>query len=207
MSWRRWRRCRRRRRWSCSVRARTRWRRRSRRPRPSIQHPPRGTGDAVRAAQPALAAHRSPAIGDVLVLFGDTPLLQPEAIAAPAAMPAAARTPRSSSPGCGRPIPAPMAVSCSAPMAGSNASSRPGTRAPKSGRSGCATAASWRSTPSMLFDLVDRIGNDNAKREFYLTDIVDIARGRGLAVPHRRAAGARRCSGSTPAPSWPRPRR
>ncbi len=31
------------------------------------------------------------------------------------------------------------------------------------------------------FALVDRIGNDNAKREFYLTDIVAIARDRGLS--------------------------
>jgi bifunctional UDP-N-acetylglucosamine pyrophosphorylase/glucosamine-1-phosphate N-acetyltransferase len=31
------------------------------------------------------------------------------------------------------------------------------------------------------FDLVDRIGNDNAKREFYLTDIVAIARAQGLS--------------------------
>jgi bifunctional UDP-N-acetylglucosamine pyrophosphorylase/glucosamine-1-phosphate N-acetyltransferase len=31
------------------------------------------------------------------------------------------------------------------------------------------------------FDLVDRIGSDNAKREFYLTDIVAIARAQGLS--------------------------
>jgi bifunctional UDP-N-acetylglucosamine pyrophosphorylase/glucosamine-1-phosphate N-acetyltransferase len=31
------------------------------------------------------------------------------------------------------------------------------------------------------FDLVDRIGNDNAKREYYLTDIVAIARAEGLS--------------------------
>src|SRR5207237_6117459 len=31
-----------------------------------------------------------------------------------------------------------------------------------------------------LFALVDKIGNDNAKREFYLTDIVGIARAQGL---------------------------
>src|SRR5918998_57116 len=31
------------------------------------------------------------------------------------------------------------------------------------------------------FDLLDSIGNDNAKREFYLTDIVGIANRRGLA--------------------------
>src|SRR5882672_819015 len=49
-------------------------------PLPSvIQSPPRGTGDAVRAARPALAARLSE-IADVLVLFGDTPLLRAETI-------------------------------------------------------------------------------------------------------------------------------
>src|SRR5437763_1720702 len=32
-----------------------------------------------------------------------------------------------------------------------------------------------------LFELVDQIGNDNAKREYYLTDIVAIARAAGLS--------------------------
>ena len=31
------------------------------------------------------------------------------------------------------------------------------------------------------FPLVDRIGNDNAKREYYLTDIVALARGEALS--------------------------
>ena len=34
----------------------------------------------------------------------------------------------------------------------------------------------------VLFELVDAIGNNNAKGEFYLTDIVTLARGRGLAA-------------------------
>src|SRR5439155_2354865 len=54
-----------------------------------------------------------------------------------------------------------------------------------------------------LFALVDKIGNDNAKREFYLTDIVGIARAQGLlcrAVELR----PRNWPASTPAPSWPR---
>ena len=38
-----------------------------------------------------------------------------------------------------------------------------------------------------LFALIDAIGNDNTKGEFYLTDIVRIARGRGLACAHIEA--------------------
>src|SRR6185437_2982047 len=45
-----------------------------------VQHPPRGTGDAVRTARPALAPHLA-GLTDVVVLFGDAPLLQSETIA------------------------------------------------------------------------------------------------------------------------------
>ena len=43
----------------------------------AVQQEPLGTGDAARAARPALAGHT----GDVLVLSGDTPLLTPELLA------------------------------------------------------------------------------------------------------------------------------
>src|SRR6202021_337513 len=35
-----------------------------------------------------------------------------------------------------------------------------------------------------LFDLIDQLETNNAKREYYLTDIFGIARQRGLAVTH-----------------------
>ena len=44
----------------------------------------------------------------------------------------------------------------------------------------CADAA-------LLFDLIDGVGNDNASGEYYLTDIIGLARARGLSV------GAVRC--------------
>ena len=40
-----------------------------------VQDPPRGTGDAVRIARPSL-----PSSSDILVLFGDTPLVRPETL-------------------------------------------------------------------------------------------------------------------------------
>ena len=43
----------------------------------AVQQEPLGTGDAVRAARPALETY----VGDVLVLSGDTPLLTPELLA------------------------------------------------------------------------------------------------------------------------------
>src|SRR5918912_3374561 len=51
--------------------------------RTAIQSPPRGTGDAVRAAKPALAARLAKGdIADVVVLFGDAVLLRSETIEA-----------------------------------------------------------------------------------------------------------------------------
>lgn len=35
---------------------------------------------------------------------------------------------------------------------------------------------------STLFELIDGVGNDNASGEYYLTDIVEVARGKGLAA-------------------------
>jgi len=35
---------------------------------------------------------------------------------------------------------------------------------------------------SVMFDLIDAVGNDNAAQEYYLTDIPDIARARGLSA-------------------------
>ncbi|HHC30224.1 MAG TPA: bifunctional UDP-N-acetylglucosamine diphosphorylase/glucosamine-1-phosphate N-acetyltransferase GlmU, partial [Rhodobacterales bacterium] len=35
---------------------------------------------------------------------------------------------------------------------------------------------------ALLFDLIDAVGNDNAAGEYYLTDIVEVARGRGLSA-------------------------
>src|SRR5258708_21821227 len=48
----------------------------------AIQAPPRGTGDAVRAAKAALASRlKKGDVADVVVLFGDAPMLRSEAIA------------------------------------------------------------------------------------------------------------------------------
>src|ERR1700686_2952388 len=97
----------------------------------AVQSPPRGTGDAVRAAGPALAGRLAKDdISDVIVLFGDTPLLRPDTIGEllaarrrPPPPPARARGPPRGA-GGPPPIRAPMAASCSTPMAASRASSR-----------------------------------------------------------------------------------
>ena len=95
----------------------------------------------------------------------------------------------------GRPIPAAMAGWCSAPTARSTASSSTRTPARRSARSACAIPASWRSTVGDVCALLDRVDNNNAKGEFYLTDIVAHApQGRPALRRGRSAArgGARR---------------
>ncbi len=50
------------------------------------------------------------------------------------------------------------------------------------------------------------VRNDNAKGEYYLTDVVALARADGRPVRGRRSAGGRSLPASTPAPNWPRRR-
>jgi bifunctional UDP-N-acetylglucosamine pyrophosphorylase/glucosamine-1-phosphate N-acetyltransferase len=147
-----------------------------------IQHPPRGTGDAVRAARPALAAGLA-GIGDVLVLFGDAPLLQSDAIArlldarssANAAVAVAGMRPDDPGP-YGRLV---LGADGGVERIVEARDASPEERAITLCNGGIMAIAAEH-----VFDLVGRIGDNNAKREFYLTDIVEIARGRGLAVTH-----------------------
>jgi bifunctional UDP-N-acetylglucosamine pyrophosphorylase/glucosamine-1-phosphate N-acetyltransferase len=150
-------------------------------PMPSvIQSPPRGTGDAVRAAHPALAAALGD-IDDIVVLYGDTPLLRTETIAA--LIDARRRAPevavavagmRPADPGpYGRLVLGPDgALLRIVEAAEASAEERAITLC-----NGGIMALQARHA----FDLLDRIGNDNAKREFYLTDIVAVARAERLS--------------------------
>jgi bifunctional UDP-N-acetylglucosamine pyrophosphorylase/glucosamine-1-phosphate N-acetyltransferase len=147
-----------------------------------VQSLPRGTGDAVRAARPLLAKILDGGdIADVLVLYGDTPLLRTETIAALLA--ARWRTPGAAVAVAGmRPVdPTPYGRLV---LDGDGALLRiveakdadAEVQAIRLCNGGIMAIDAHRA-----FDLVDRIGNNNAKQEFYLTDIVALARGRGLA--------------------------
>jgi bifunctional UDP-N-acetylglucosamine pyrophosphorylase/glucosamine-1-phosphate N-acetyltransferase len=146
------------------------------------QSPPRGTGDALRAARSALAERLAEGgITDILVLYGDTPLLRPETVAAlvdsrrraPAVAVAVAGM-RPADPGpYGRLV-----------LAGDGGLLRIVEAKDASAEEraiGLCNGGIMAIDARHAFDLVDRIGNDNAKREFYLTDIVGIARAQGLA--------------------------
>src|SRR5882672_4754218 len=148
----------------------------------AIQFPPRGTGDAVRAARdaliPALTADES--ICDVLVLYGDTPLLRPETLARllaerrrqpEAAIVAAGMRPDDPTP-YGRLL---LGADGTLERIVETKDANPAER-----QIGLCNGGIMAIDARHLFNLVDRIGNDNAKREYYLTDIVGIARGMGL---------------------------
>ncbi|HEX2151277.1 MAG TPA: bifunctional UDP-N-acetylglucosamine diphosphorylase/glucosamine-1-phosphate N-acetyltransferase GlmU [Stellaceae bacterium] len=149
----------------------------------AIQFPPRGTGDAVRMARPLLADRLTcdSAIADLVVLYGDTPLISTETVAAllkarrcaPEAAVAVAGF-RPADPGAyGRLV------------LDQDGGLTHIVEAKDAGQDELAirlcNGGIMAIDARYAFDLIDEIGNDNAKREFYLTDIVAIANRRGLA--------------------------
>jgi bifunctional UDP-N-acetylglucosamine pyrophosphorylase/glucosamine-1-phosphate N-acetyltransferase len=148
----------------------------------AIQSPPRGTGDAVRAARAVLEKRLAKGdIADVVVLFGDAALLRPETIAALLAerhrMPAAAIAAAGFRP----PDPSPYGRFVLDPdgTLARIVEARDATQEER--KIGLCNGGIMAIDSRHLFDLVAQIGNDNAKREFYLTDIVGIARAAGLS--------------------------
>ena len=145
--------------------------------RTAIQEPALGTAHAVLAARDALAGFE----GDVLVLFGDTPLLT----AATMERMLAARR------GKGDPAVVALGFRPADPAAygrmitgpdgalGSIVEYRDAT--PEQRAIGLCNAGIMAFDGRRLFALLDGIGNDNAKGEYYLTDIIAIAIARGMA--------------------------
>ena len=74
-----------------------------------------------------------------------------------------------------------MAGSCSARTARSRRSSRRKTRATAQRKITLCNSGVMAIDGQHLWSLLDAVGNSNAKHEYYLTDIVGIARARGLA--------------------------
>ena len=136
-----------------------------------------GTGDAVKAALPALDGFD----GDVLVVYGDTPLITTDTLAAMAAALGGPGEPavvvlgmRPDDPAqYGRLVTgADGTLDAIVEFADANAAQR---------AIGLCNGGLMAFSGRYLGDLLNAIGNDNAKGEFYLTDAVVAARGRGLA--------------------------
>jgi bifunctional UDP-N-acetylglucosamine pyrophosphorylase/glucosamine-1-phosphate N-acetyltransferase len=139
----------------------------------AVQRQPLGTGDATKAALPALAGHAGP----VLVVYADSPLLTTESLQrlvqacreAKAAVGVLGFRARDPSP-YGRLIVQDGALERIVESKDANA----GEKAVDFVNSGvmCLDGA-------LIGELLGAIGSDNAKGEFYLTDAVGIARARG----------------------------
>lgn len=153
-----------------------------------VQEQQLGTGDAVKAAGPALASHR----GDVIVLYADTPLIRPETIAD---------------------LRGTLESGSSVAVLGFEAADPSGYGRLLLDSTGALTAIREHKDASeaerhvslcnsgvMAFRVADlagvlaRITNDNAKGEYYLTDAVEIVRADGgraavVTCPERDVLG------------------
>ena len=142
----------------------------------AVQDPPLGTAHAVRAAATVLAGFA----GDVLITTADAPLLDAEAIAPLFAARAggadlAVLGFEAADPGAyGRMILGADGSLARIVEAKDASAEELRVRACNSGVMAAPAA--------LLFDLLREVRDDNAKREFYLTDIVGLARGRNLRV-------------------------
>lgn len=141
----------------------------------AIQDPPLGTGHAVACALPALDGFA----GGVLVLFGDTPLVEAEtllrlrrALEAPDVAVAVLGF-RPAEPGAYGRLVTDGEGRLEAIVEAKDAS-------PAQLKIGLCNAGVMAIDGRRISDLVSRIGNDNAKKEYYLTDIVALARADGL---------------------------
>jgi bifunctional UDP-N-acetylglucosamine pyrophosphorylase/glucosamine-1-phosphate N-acetyltransferase len=147
----------------------------------AVQPVPRGTGDAVRAARPVLAPLLVPEgdIDEVLVLYGDTPLLESETLFrllserrnSGAAIVAAGMRPADPEP-YGRFVTTPggmLEQIVEAADAGMEEQAI-----------GLCNGGIMAIDGRHLFDLIDGLDSDNRQGEFYLTGVVRAARRRGL---------------------------
>jgi len=157
----------------------------------ALQDPPLGTGDAVRAARRPLARRLAPEgdIERVLILYGDTPLLRTETLSLLLSEKAAVVVAgmRPADPGAYGRLVTTADGALVRIVEARDAS-------PEERAIGLCNAGIMMVAAPHLFDLIDALDRNNAKREFYLTDIVALARKRGLScrtveIPEEEAIG------------------
>ena len=142
----------------------------------AIQDPPLGTGHAVQAAQAALARFD----GDLVVIYADTPLLD-----------AAAVEPLFAARGAGAAL-AVLGFQAEAPGAygrlvlGAEGGLDRIVEAKDASEQELAislcNSGILAGSAKLMFELLAEVRDDNVKSEYYLTDVVRLARARGLSV-------------------------
>lgn len=143
-----------------------------------VQDPPLGTGHAVSASAEALEPWCAEG-GTVLVLFGDTPLITPDTIAR---LVAARHTPDDPAVvvlGFEPEDPALYGRLITGPDGGLERIVEARDAAPYELQIGLCNGGVMAIDAAVLFEMLGRIGNANAKGEYYLTEIVAIARAKG----------------------------
>ena len=140
-----------------------------------VQDPPRGTGDAVAAARDALAGFT----GDIVVVYGDTPLLRPETLLALIAARRGPDDPAAVVLGFRPDDAAEYGRLVTDAAGGLRAIVEFRDATPEVAAIGLCNGGIMAFDGAVLFDLVARIGNDNAKGEYYLTDVIALARAAG----------------------------
>jgi bifunctional UDP-N-acetylglucosamine pyrophosphorylase/glucosamine-1-phosphate N-acetyltransferase len=143
-----------------------------------VQEERRGTAHAVLAARAAVARG-----DDLLIVYGDTPLVRAETLRSLARALADAAVVllgfRPSDPtGYGRLVVEGGQVVAIREERDANPAER---------RIDLCNAGAMALSGKHALELLERIRDDNAKREFYLTDVVALARGRSLSVAVREA--------------------
>ncbi len=141
----------------------------------AVQAPPRGTGDAVIQALPALEGFD----GVVLVLYADTPLVAPETLRALVAniedgAGAAVLGFRPDDPGAYGRLKENADGGLEAIVEAKDAS-------PEELEIGLCNSGVMAIESAFLRRALPKIDNNNAKREYYLTDLVALARAEGLS--------------------------
>lgn len=154
--------------------------------RTAIQDRQLGTGHAVACAKAALAGYHGPkGTGDVLVVFGDTPLLTPATLSALCARRRVAKAPDllglAFKPGdpaqYGRFV---LDKKGQVLRIVEHADASPAERSID-----VCNAGVLLGNGPVLFSLIERLGTDNAKGEYYLTDLFALA----TAAGHRTGVG------------------
>jgi bifunctional UDP-N-acetylglucosamine pyrophosphorylase/glucosamine-1-phosphate N-acetyltransferase len=146
-----------------------------------VQDPPLGTGDAVRAAFRALNGRLAPegGIDQVLVLYGDTPLLTTETLSRLLAE--RRRTSAAILVSGMRPAdPGPYGRFVLASDGTLERIVEAADASPEEQALGLVNGGIMVIEARHLGELLDALDHDNAKGEFYLTDIVRLARRKGL---------------------------
>jgi len=143
-----------------------------------VQEPQLGTGHAVMMARDALQGFE----GDVLVLFADTPLIRPntmhallETIQGDASVAALGFEPDDAAQYGRLVVDDAGSLSRIVEFADADEAER---------NISLCNAGLMAIKAEMLFELLDALGDKNAQGEYYLTDLVEVARERGLPCAH-----------------------